>query len=139
MAHGDSSRRFLELVLSCERRLRDGYLGRAAALYGWGVALSYGLLMAFAPASSAALVSRALTTLAGVVGALVLLAGARELTTAPASDPLRALARETGTARAELWAARAGGVCWRLLLTAGRPALALATLAVALRLFRGET
>jgi len=122
----------------CERRLRDGYLGRAATLYGWGVALSYGLLLPFAPTSTRALVSRALVTLAGIVGALVLLAGARELTTAPADDAVRALARETGTSKLELGVARTLGVFWRFLLTAGRPALALTALALVVLVVRGE-
>jgi hypothetical protein len=130
-------RRSLALVRLCEGRLRDGYLGRIAAFYGWGVALSYAVLVMLAPASSGALLRDALMTLAGVVGTLVALATMRDFATPAAADGVGALAREMGTSGAELRAARLGAALMRWLTSAGRPALALATLVLITRLVRG--
>jgi hypothetical protein len=124
-------------VLLCERRLRDGFVGRAAGFYGWGIAVSYGAIVLFAPGSAAALTERALLSALAVVGALVAWAGLRDVGATRTKDGVTALAHEHGFERRALRWARAAAVLLRLLKTVGAPMLALALVALAAGMSRG--
>lgn len=125
------SRRPLALAALAERRLHEGYLGRAASFYGWGIAVSYALLIIVAPASAWALVARALVTGACIVGALAAAAAVRDALADPERDALAALARETGFGTTAVQAARAAGAVWRAVRALAAPSIALAALALA--------
>jgi hypothetical protein len=116
-------------VLLCERRLGDGFVGRAATLYGWGIAVSYGVLTVLAPSSGFVLTRRALVTALGMVGALVLLAAWRNARGDRRTDPVTALACEHGTSAGTLRLARAGALLVRLVKTIGAPILTLGLVA----------
>jgi hypothetical protein len=116
-------------VLLCERRLGDGFVGRAAGMYGWGIAVSYGVLALLAPSSAFALTRRALVTALGMVGALVLLAAWRNARGDRATDPVLALACEHGTSAGTLRLARTGALLLRLVKTIGAPIAALGLVA----------
>jgi hypothetical protein len=124
-------------VLLCERRLRDGFLGRAAGMYGWGIALSYASLALLAPASAGALTSRALVSALLLVGALVAWAALRDLGAERTHDGVTALAREHGIGHGVLGLARGAAVLLRLLKTVGAPILALVLVTGSAGLWRG--
>jgi hypothetical protein len=124
-------------VLLCERRLRDGFLGRAAGMYGWGIALSYASLALLAPGSAGALTSRALASALLLVGALVAWAALRDLGAGRARDGVTALAREHGIGHGALRLARGAAVLLRLLKTVGAPILALMLVTGSAGLWRG--
>jgi hypothetical protein len=130
-------RRPLALVLLCERRLRDGFAGRAAAFYGWGIAVSYAVLAFMAPGSAATLTWRALGSALAVVGTLVAWTALRDLGADRTKDGVTALAREQGIAPGALGLARAAAVLLRLLKTVGAPILLLSLVALAASLGRG--
>jgi ABC-type thiamine transport system ATPase subunit len=83
-------------LLLCERRLREGFVGRAATLYGIGIAVSYAVVALIAPMSALELTRRALVTAVVVVGALVGLAGLRDASAERSLDAVTALLREHG-------------------------------------------
>lgn len=130
-------RRSLALAALCEGELARGYLGRSAALYGWGIPLSYGVLVVLAPESAGVLVRTALLGGATVVGVLVALASIRSLLTAPGASSLRVLSREHGFDDGELLVARAGGALFRMAKAFGAPALALGAVTLAATWFGG--
>jgi hypothetical protein len=123
-------RRRLALVALAERRLRENYLGRAASFYGWGIAVSYALLIALAPDSAWLLLERALVTACASVGALAAGAALRDAWSLRDDDALGSLAGAAGFGGASVHAARAAGAVWRALKAGGVPALLLAVFAL---------
>jgi hypothetical protein len=121
----------LVLRALAEERLREGFLGRAARVYGWAIAVSYGALMLAAPGSAGVLLGRAVTTGLGVVGTLVACALARDVLADPLRDSVAALARENGFERRELALAQSVAALVRLAKVVGIPACVLAALALA--------
>ncbi|HEY3498968.1 MAG TPA: hypothetical protein VGK73_29960 [Polyangiaceae bacterium] len=109
----------------CASRLGDGFFVRAGRWYGWGIAVSYGLLIAFDPGDPGALLLRGLGTLAWIVGGIYGLAAARD-TGDGETDGVLALARARGFTRRELERARAGTSVRRTLHALAGPALLLA-------------
>jgi hypothetical protein len=138
MSRASAWRRPLALVLLCERRLRDGFVGRAAGFYGWGIAVSYAAVVLFAPGSAAALAERALSSALGVVGVLVAWASLRDAGAARTTDGVTALAHEHGFDQRALRRARAAAVLLRLLKTVAIPMTALALIALAVGFSQGE-
>jgi hypothetical protein len=132
-----SFRRPFALVRLCERRLSDGFVGRAAGLYGWGIAVSYAVVALLAPGSAAALTWRALLSALTVVGALVAWASLRDLGAGRTKDGVSALACEHGIGRETLLLARAGAFFLRLLKTVAAPVAALSLVALAASLGQG--
>jgi hypothetical protein len=128
-------RRRLALAALAEARLREGFLGRAASVYGWGVAVSYAALVLLAPASSFVLFRRAVATALGVVGTLVAAALLRDLLGDPQLDVVRALARESGFDGHERRLARALAALFRLSKAVGVPGSALLLVTLGTRLF----
>ncbi len=137
MSRAPAWRRPLALVRLCERRLRDGFVGRAAGFYGWGIAVSYAALALVAPGSAATLTWRALVSALTVVGTLVAWASLRDLGRGRMKDGVTALAREHGIGRGALGLARAAAFFLRLLKTVGAPVGALALVALAASLGQG--
>jgi hypothetical protein len=85
----------------CVRRLGDGFFARAARFYAWGIAVSYGVALLFAPSNPELLLVPALETLAWIVGGVYGLAAARD--PAPgADDAVFALARTRGFTQRDL-------------------------------------
>jgi hypothetical protein len=123
-------RRRFALVVLAEERLRQGFLGRAATLYGWGVAVSYAALMLLAPGSAPALLARAVLTACGIVGTLVAAAALRDTLAARRTDVVRQLARENGFDRGALHVARGAAAVVRFGKAAGLPCLLLALVAL---------
>ena len=124
-------RRWLVLGALAEERLREGFLGRAARVYGWGIAVSYGVLMLVAPSSAWTLLGRALGTGLGVVGTLVASALLRDLLADPRRDAVSKLARENGFEPRELRLARGAAALVRLAKVVGAPGAVLAVIALA--------
>jgi len=127
-----TSRRWLVLRALAEERLREGFLGRAARVYGWGIAVSYGALMLVAPGSAFTLFTRALGTALGVVGTLVASALLRDVLAAPRRDAVATLARENGFDRRELFLARGAAASVRFVKVIGVPAAVLGCVALAM-------
>jgi hypothetical protein len=123
-------RRRLALVVLAEERLRQGFLGRAASLYGWGVGVSYGALMLLAPGSVEALLTRALLTACGIVGTLVAAAALRDTLAERGTDVGGRLARENGFDRSDLALARGAAAVVRFGKAAGMPCALLAVVAL---------
>lgn len=131
-------RRRLALVALAERRLQQNYLGRAASFYGWGIAASYALLIAVAPASAWLLVERALVTGSGIVGTLSAGAALRDAWNRRDDDALGALAREAGFGGGAVHAVRAAGAAWRAVKAIGAPAVLLAVFGLGAALAGGR-
>lgn len=131
-------RRRLALAALAEERLREGFLGRAATMYGWGIAVSYAVLVLIAPASSLVLLRRALVTALGVVGTLVVAALLRDVLGDPRFDAVRVLARHFGFDRDERRLARIAAALLRLGKAIGVPGAALALVALGARLFGAQ-
>ncbi len=136
-ADGTLHRR-LALVALAERRLRENYLGRAASFYGWGIAVSYALLIAVAPANAWPLVGHALVTGCWIVGALAAGAALRDAWARRNDDALGALAREAGFGGAAVQWLRAAGAIWRALKAIGPPAVLLAVFGLGASLAGGR-
>ena len=134
MAHAASAelerpgRRLAELVALCERRLKDRFLSRSGRLYGWGIAVSYTLMMWLGFGDSSAMLRRALGTLAWLAGGMVVLS-ALQNPSAPAERGLLALVRKRGASESELANAQQLALGLRLLRVIGWPALVLAVAA----------
>ena len=128
------SRRWLVLSALAEERLREGFLGRAARVYGWGIAVSDGALMLLSPGSALRLLERALVTGLGVVGTLVLSALWRDVLRDSGRDGVASLARENGFARRELLLARCAAASMRFVKVAGVPGAVLALVALSAHL-----
>jgi hypothetical protein len=131
-------RRRLALIALAERRLHENYLGRAASFYGWGVAVSYALLIAVAPASAWPLFERALVTAGGIVGALAGGAALRDAWGRRNDDALGALARGAGFGGSAVQGLRAAGAVWRALKAIGAPAALLAVFGLGASLLGGR-
>ncbi len=115
-----------------EERLREGFLGRAARVYGWGIAVSYGALMLVAPGSAFTLFTRAVVTGAGIVGTLVASALLRDVLAEPRRNAVASLARENGFGPRELLLARGAAASVRFVKVIGVPGAVLACLALAM-------
>jgi len=126
-------------LLLCERRLREGFVGRAATLYGFGIAVSYALVALIAPVSALELTRRALVTAVVVVGALVGVAGLRDAGAERSLDAVTALVREHGVSARALRFARALALVLRLLKAAVAPCAAVGLFALLLRLLGAAT
>jgi hypothetical protein len=131
-------RRRLALVALAEARLREGFLGRAASVYGWGIALSYSALVLIARGAARALVVRAFDTACLVVGALVALALLREGLRPHALDTVALLARENGFGRADVRLARGVGALLRFGKAVAVPCALLAVVALSVSLVGAE-
>jgi hypothetical protein len=131
-----TSRRWLVLRALAEEHLRHGFFGRAARVYGWGIAVSYGALMLVAPGSAFALFTRALVTALGIVGSLVASALFCDVLAAPRRDAVAGLARENGFDRRELLLARGAAAVVSFVKLAGAPGALLACLALALHVVK---
>ena len=117
-----------------EERLGEGFLGRAARVYSWGIAVSYGALMLLAPGSALRLLERALVTGLGVVGTLMASTLLRDVLADPRRDALSSVARENGFARRELLLARGAAALVRFVKVVGVPGAVLACVALAMHL-----
>jgi hypothetical protein len=119
------ARRFPELVALAERRLGDSFGGRAARLYGWGIALSYGFALALLQVRPEAIVSQALVALAWIPAGLVALGAARERARNDEDAGFVALVRQRGFDLGELELARLIATAARIARVTGYPALVL--------------
>ena len=126
-------RRRKALATLAEERLRDGFLGRAASIYGWGVAISYAALVLIAPESARTLLARALATACGVVGTLVAAALLRDLGAARERDTLFAVARENGFTPHDLRLVRGLAAARRFGKAVGLPFVVLVLVSLAAR------
>ena len=106
----------------CASRLGDGFFVRVVRWYGWGIAVSYGIGLAFTAGDPTPLLWRALGTLAWLVGGVYGLAAARD---PRESDGLLALAEARGFSKHELERARFGAALRRTARATIGPALAL--------------
>lgn len=119
------SPRQVALSALCERRLADGFFARAAKWYGWGIAFSYGLALAFEAADARPVVARALGTLAWIAGGILGLSAARMPAFEHGADGITSLARQHGLGARALERARFAGTARRIARVTTFPGLAL--------------
>jgi len=111
--------RLAALAEFADRRLGDTFLVRTAGVYGWGIVVTYAVLIALDPASAPALLDRAFVTLAWVPGTVIAFAAARDAGGAEESSGDAFLAGQRGLDHRELAIARFFGVARRIGRTVG--------------------